>query len=140
MLSFEELYRNAYNLVLYKHGDILYDGVKASVQSHLNAKATLVTATPNSRLLEAVSLCWSEHKVTMIMVRDILMYMDRTYVQRKKKKPVYELGLQIFREIIWENEAVKPRLTSILLENVEKERNGQVSYFDHSLFRFSVSS
>lgn len=32
-LSFEELYRNAYNLVLHKHGDLLYAGVKQSVQA-----------------------------------------------------------------------------------------------------------
>ena len=32
-LSFEELYRNAYNLVLHKHGDLLYSGVKQSVQA-----------------------------------------------------------------------------------------------------------
>lgn len=33
LLSFEELYRNAYNLVLHKHGDLLYAGVKQSVQA-----------------------------------------------------------------------------------------------------------
>ena len=31
-LSFEELYRNAYNLVLHKHGELLYDGVRQAVQ------------------------------------------------------------------------------------------------------------
>ena len=34
-LSFEELYRNAYNLVLNKHGDMLYEGVRAEVTEHL---------------------------------------------------------------------------------------------------------
>ncbi len=28
-LSYEELYRTAYNLVLHKHGDLLYNGVKS---------------------------------------------------------------------------------------------------------------
>lgn len=27
-LSYEELYRTAYNLVLHKHGELLYNGVK----------------------------------------------------------------------------------------------------------------
>lgn len=27
-LSYEELYRTGYNLVLHKHGDLLYNGVK----------------------------------------------------------------------------------------------------------------
>ena len=34
-LSFEELYRNAYNLVLQKHGDLLYRGVSEQVKNHL---------------------------------------------------------------------------------------------------------
>lgn len=33
LLSFEELYRNAYNLVLHKHGDLLYQGVEGSVKA-----------------------------------------------------------------------------------------------------------
>ena len=32
VLSFEELYRNAYNLVLHKHGDLLYEGVQKCVE------------------------------------------------------------------------------------------------------------
>ena len=31
-LSFEELYRNSYNLVLYKRGDMLYDGVTDTIK------------------------------------------------------------------------------------------------------------
>ena len=70
----------------------------------------------------------------MVMVRDsICMYMDRTYVAQKKEKPVYDLGLQIFRETIWEKEEVRGRLQHILLDNVLKERNGQL--IDRSLMK-----
>lgn len=34
-LSFEELYRNAYTMVLHKHGDKLYAGLKQVVTEHL---------------------------------------------------------------------------------------------------------
>lgn len=34
-LSFEELYRNAYTMVLHKHGDKLYSGLKQVVTEHL---------------------------------------------------------------------------------------------------------
>lgn len=34
-LSFEELYRNAYTMVLHKHGDKLYSGLKQVVIEHL---------------------------------------------------------------------------------------------------------
>lgn len=34
-LSFEELYRNAYTMVLHKHGERLYSGLKEVVTNHL---------------------------------------------------------------------------------------------------------
>lgn len=35
-LSFEELYRNAYTMVLHKYGDRLYNGLQEVVRDHLN--------------------------------------------------------------------------------------------------------
>lgn len=37
-LSFEELYRNAYTMVLHKHGERLYSGLKEVVTVHLEKK------------------------------------------------------------------------------------------------------
>jgi len=37
-LSFEELYRNAYTMVLHKHGERLYNGLKEVVTAHLETK------------------------------------------------------------------------------------------------------
>ena len=34
-LSFEELYRNAYTMVLHKHGERLYNGLREVVKDHL---------------------------------------------------------------------------------------------------------
>lgn len=40
-LSFEELYRNAYTMVLHKHGERLYTGLKEVVTSHLEKKVSI---------------------------------------------------------------------------------------------------
>lgn len=40
-LSFEELYRNAYTMVLHKHGERLYAGLKEVVTEHLETKVSL---------------------------------------------------------------------------------------------------
>ena len=37
-LSFEELYRNAYTMVLHKHGEKLYSGLRDVVTQHLETK------------------------------------------------------------------------------------------------------
>ena len=152
-LSFEELYRNAYNLVLHKHGNLLYEGISERLVVHLRrcggrlvrlqrevvsgggqssslsaassgggavAASTntseLISNNNNSnttamrggesilqyRLLEELSKAWTEHRITMVMVRDIFMYMDRTYVPQQRKRPVYDLGLWLFRRVVWE--------------------------------------
>ncbi len=40
-LSFEELYRNAYTMVLHKHGERLYTGLRDVVKDHLVNKVWL---------------------------------------------------------------------------------------------------
>ena len=39
-LSFEELYRNAYTMVLHKHGEKLYTGLREVVNEHLISKVS----------------------------------------------------------------------------------------------------
>jgi cullin 3 len=123
-LSFEELYRNAYNLVLHKHGALLYEGVTAKLSSHLASTVEKLAETPDARLLEEMAKAWKEHTITMIMIRDILMYMDRTYVTQQKRRPVYELGLHLFRVTVWEHYGVQPRVVDLLLQAVAAERAG----------------
>eukprot|EP00903_Cladosiphon_okamuranus_P018135 g16689.t1 len=136
-LSFEELYRNAYNLVLHKHGDLLYAGVKQSVQAHLDKVGEKIAEATDDRLLHELSEQWGDHQVTMQMVRDILMYMDRTYVSFNKKMPVYEMGLVVFRDTVARHEKVKGRLQTLLLQNIADERASRL--IDRDLMKTSLS-
>lgn len=47
-LSFEELYRNAYTMVLHKHGEKLYTGTREVVKEHLTIKVKLKNKLLNS--------------------------------------------------------------------------------------------
>ena len=136
-LRFEELYRNGYNLVLHKHGEMLYNGVAGVIRRHLLETVEQVVATPNEHLVESISVAWSEHKVAMNMVADILMYMDRTYVSQHKKTPIYKLSLQIFRDVIIYHSSVRDRIRSILLENIMNERNGYL--IDRDLMKTTLA-
>jgi len=124
VLSFEELYRHAYNLVLHKHGDLLYEGVRETVYTRLHSVAKLVAMSPDDQLLNQICQQWRDHQVTMVMVRDILMYMDRTYVPQNKKMTVYDLGLCAFRDTVARHELVQDRLRKVLLKRVWSERAG----------------
>lgn len=137
-LSFEELYRNAYNLVLHKHGTLLYDGVSDKLNSHLLATVKRLADIPETSLLEEMASTWSEHQITMVMIHDILMYMDRTYVQQQRRRPVYPLGLHLFRITVWEHPRVQSRVTQLLLDAIAAERAGLLTD-DRSLLKASIN-
>jgi len=66
-LSFEELYRNAYNLVLHKHGTLLYDGVSDKLRSHLLDTVGRLAQVEETSLLEEMASTWSEHQVGILL-------------------------------------------------------------------------
>jgi len=125
-LRFEELYRNSYTLVLHKHGELLYQGVTECVTNKLMETATIVTTAATDALLDTIVAQWEHHKLMMSMIRDILMYMDKTYCKQQKKTPVYDMGLLLFRDHVVRSGVVNKKLKTILLGNVHRERNGEV--------------
>eukprot|EP01103_Thecamoeba_quadrilineata_P019179 TRINITY_DN765_c0_g1_i1.p1 TRINITY_DN765_c0_g1~~TRINITY_DN765_c0_g1_i1.p1 ORF type:complete len:756 (+),score=129.29 TRINITY_DN765_c0_g1_i1:106-2268(+) len=125
-LSFEELYRNAYNMVLHKYGDILYKGLQQVVDEHLKGVAQKVALANDDNFLTELSSAWYDHKISMLMIRDILMYMDRVYVTSFNVPTVYDLGLARFRENIARFPKIKDRLLKIILSMIYKERTGEV--------------
>lgn len=51
-----------------------------------------------NNFLLVLNQSWTDHQTSMVMIRDILMYMDRVYVQQNEVDNVYNLGLIIFRD------------------------------------------
>lgn len=125
-LSFEELYRNAYNMVLHKYGDRLYNGLTRTLTLHLKDIAAKVEATQGVPFLRELKRRWDEHIKATQMIRDILMYMDRTYVLQQQRTPVYFLGLELWRENVVRNRVIFERLLAILIDLVSRERQGEV--------------
>ncbi|WJX88059.1 Cullin-3A [Trifolium repens] len=125
-LSFEELYRNAYNMVLHKFGERLYSGLVATMTVHLKDIAQSIEAAQGGSFLEELNRKWNDHNKALQMIRDILMYMDRTYVPSARKTPVHELGLNLWRENVIYSSQIRTRLLNTLLELVHSERTGEV--------------
>jgi len=121
------IYRNAYNLVLNKHGEFLYQKVSEKIRLHLLASVEEISLTPDTHLLTTLSSFWGEYVVTMNMVKDILMYMDRTFVAQQKKEQVFSLALRIFKEEVLEHANIQSRVQSLLLGIIEDERAGQLA-------------
>ncbi|KAJ8920768.1 hypothetical protein NQ315_004908 [Exocentrus adspersus] len=125
-LSFEELYRNAYTMVLHKHGERLYTGLKEVVTHHLELKVREdVLKSLHNNFLMTLNQAWNDHQTSMVMIRDILMYMDRVYVQQNEVDNVYNLGLIIFRDQVVRYGCIRDHLRETLLDMVVRERRGE---------------
>jgi len=129
-LSFEQLYRNAYNMVIHKHGHRLYFGLRDALSEHLENKVRQdVLECLHNNFLSKLSESWTDHTTSMVMIRDILMYMDRVYVVHSQLDNVYNLGVLLFRDLIVKHSEIQKALRDTLLGMVMDERNGEV--IDH---------
>ncbi|CAK7271299.1 hypothetical protein SEPCBS57363_004545 [Sporothrix epigloea] len=189
-LSFEQLYRASYKSVLKKRGEELYNRVKSfevqyfydevipsmwplvtqgvtSVCLHNNA-STMVHSRREmgERLLKGVKETWERHNMSMNMVADVLMYLDRD-AQDSNRPFIYAMTIGLFRDQILSlrlpqnmvdgdsniiartgpnNDGAKgarqfPKiyniLSSVLLDQINMDRDGEI--VDRPLLRSCVA-
>ena len=112
-------------MILHKFGEKLYSGVVATMTFHVQEMARSVAATEGSSFLEELNTKWNNHSNALEMIRDILMYANRTYIPMTNKTPVYELGLNLWRENVIYSNQIWTRLSNTLLELVCKYCAGE---------------
>lgn len=80
------------------------------------------------RLLKAMKEVWDDHCACMAKLRDVLKYVDRVYVPEHGVLPIWELGLELFRDTVVHSKKhpIAPYLYSALLTQIQLERQGQV--------------
>ncbi|TFB06260.1 Cullin-3-B [Trichoderma ghanense] len=124
-LSFEELYRAAYKIVLKKKGEVLYERVKEFEEQWFAEHAipkieVLVTKSlinisvdvsssasvserrqTGENFLKGLKESWEDHNMSMNMTADILMYLDRGYTQQEPRRvPIFATTIALFRDHI----------------------------------------
>ncbi|KAI2668844.1 Cullin-4A [Labeo rohita] len=73
-------------------------------------------------------------RLLQIMIRSIFLFLDRTYVLQNSLLPsIWDTGLELFRTHIISDGAVQSRTVEGILEQIERERNGET--VDRSLLR-----
>ncbi|KAM0929333.1 hypothetical protein ACQ4PT_001705 [Festuca glaucescens] len=114
---FGDLYRRAYSLVLHKRGEELYSAVEAAMASEVQAlvgslAGVGVAATSPScqSFLRELLATWRRHSAAVSAIRDIVMYMDRTFVPATGRTPVRELGLGLWRDGVIRSDSIQLRL------------------------------
>ncbi|EAU33596.1 conserved hypothetical protein [Aspergillus terreus NIH2624] len=123
-LSFEQLYRNAYNIVLMTRGNDLYGHVQGWEQQWLEdevRKRVTAAISPvlllgkdpadvqdqanerraaGEKFLEIMRELWEDHQLCMGMITDVLMYMDRVVTSDHKKPSTYVAAMALFRDYV----------------------------------------
>ncbi|KAL2060179.1 hypothetical protein VTL71DRAFT_9574 [Oculimacula yallundae] len=121
-LSFEQIYRASYKIVLKKQGDKLYERVKEFEEQWFGGEVMpniqkLITpnllnisrngvsgVTANERrmtgedFMRGLKAAWEDHITTMNMTTDVLMYMDRVYCTDNRKPSIFTTSMGLFRE------------------------------------------
>ncbi|KAI0600014.1 putative cullulin 3 [Biscogniauxia sp. FL1348] len=168
-LSFEQLYRYSYKIVLKKAGNQLYDRVKdfeeqwfaeevmppiwALITKNLisitldEAPGTSVVErrSMGEKFLKGVRGSWERHNMSMNMIADILMYLDRGYTQDCSRPSIYTTTIGLFRNHILRSGLGTPGsqyhvfdiLNATIIDQINMEREGDV--IDKALLRSCIS-
>ncbi|KAL0358076.1 UNVERIFIED_CONTAM: Cullin-3A [Sesamum calycinum] len=101
-LSFEELYRNAYNMVLHKFGEKLYSGLVSTMTFHLHTMSKSIEAAHGASFLEELNTKWNDHTKALQMIRDILMERTGEVINRGLMRNIFkmlmDLGPSVYQE------------------------------------------
>ncbi|KAL9600746.1 MAG: hypothetical protein Q9219_002987 [cf. Caloplaca sp. 3 TL-2023] len=154
-LSFEELYRKAYKLVLKKKGESLYNKVKEFEQTWLahEVRPRILDEIPFSllavqdgsqlsanerrnageRLLHSLKSSWEDHNLCMNMTTDVLMYMDRVYCSDNRKTSIFTASMGQFRDYVLraslpnrESLTIAQLLYRVILDQIQMDRDGDI--------------
>ena len=83
--SLQELYRAIEDVVTAKQGALLYERLSESIRANATVviKGLLGSGTSQETVafLASVSQAWSTHCSQLIMIRNVFLFLDRTYVR-----------------------------------------------------------
>lgn len=90
------------------------------------APAAAETPTPASdeQFLRTLFAEFNEYNMAALLVRDILMYLDRVYIPVARVPNSYRMGLNTFGDVVLD--AVAARVQTAFCESIRRERMGEL--------------
>ncbi|KAL9644431.1 hypothetical protein ABK040_013659 [Willaertia magna] len=161
-LSYEELHRSAYKLVLNRHSEILYKNINDCIKNRIQFIYLnfILQKQFNDLNLFLKNICniWDDYKRETSVISSVLMYLNTNYIQKQLQQPstgtisfygnnnnttinsnnnsikdennlplltIYELGIILFKIIIFYKNNIGTQIRKYILELIEKERKGE---------------
>ncbi|KAG2379126.1 hypothetical protein C9374_007764 [Naegleria lovaniensis] len=142
-LSYEELYRSAYKIVLNRHGELLYNNVETCMREHIDSlMSDTLRRCSDELFLKTICNVWEEYKTETSVISSVLMYLNTNYVQKQQQQQIattssaqqsnvihtlfiYDHGVELFKKMVIYQYQSGDKIRKIILDCIEKERNGE---------------
>ncbi|CAF5189720.1 unnamed protein product, partial [Rotaria magnacalcarata] len=110
-----------------------YENLKEVLDNHIQTLLPTLLSDLNESngYLRVLNSIWNDHLVRSILIRQLFIVLDRTYVLRAAVPSIWELNQDLFRRYIMQNSIVSNRCINGLLKLIEQERRGET--IDRSL-------
>ncbi|KAF2425729.1 Cullin-domain-containing protein [Tothia fuscella] len=126
--SLEELYRGVENVCRQGHAAELCGRLEKLAKTYAE---DLVKSGQfgddlqgNTLVLGAVVTAWAVWNKQMDTIRGIFFYMDRAYLLQTKRPSIQEMGVALFRSIIFEDKKLQHKILEGICEIVTADRSG----------------
>mmetsp|Transcript_6817 Transcript_6817/g.11308 ORF Transcript_6817/g.11308 Transcript_6817/m.11308 type:complete len:677 (+) Transcript_6817:301-2331(+) len=116
------------DLCIHKFGASVYDKLHDECKIHIYSKVDSLAEQTSSMLsfLEMVDQQWLDHCQHMLVVRNIFLYLDQSYVLNSPgRKSIWEMGVSLFRERLECKQDIEKKLLTGILSSINAERDGQ---------------
>ncbi|AET37668.1 cullin CUL3 Ecym_1442 [Eremothecium cymbalariae DBVPG len=125
-LSFEELYRLVYDLVIRKYGEQLLENVKDAFTRRMKDihDRGLFVELSSIEFLRRLNGIWNHQKLCLKMISDTMMYMDKALAWKGRQANVYVLGLDLFRDIV--AKPIADKIVSSMIMEINRARKSLV--------------
>ena len=92
MFKILNTFRHAFNMVLHKFGEQLYSGLVMTMTSYLSEISKVIQDVQGELLMEELNRKWADYRKALEMIRDVMMYMEKTFIPSTHKTSICELG------------------------------------------------
>ena len=140
--SREDLYRGVESVCKQGGASTLFSRLEERCRTHVErdmGEPLLATANKdNVSVLRAVLQQWQRWKEQMVTIRAIFFFLDRSYLLSSSKPTLSELTPQLFRDIVFSNPSLKPKVIDGACDLVASARTGSDG-MQESLFKGAVN-
>lgn len=127
--SLEELYTAVENLCVHNMAAKVYPQLQGLYDHHAE---TMISSLASRSSLDALAFLdhvgrtWELYCSQLLLIRQIFLYLDRTYVLASSPtRSLFDMGLQLFRAHLGRHSEVERKLVDGLLALIDAERNGE---------------